>query len=228
MSDSKSLSPISSVHLKDAAYEALRDAITNLDLAPGQAISEKMLARKLGVSKTPIRAALGRLEAEGMVETIPFKGTFVSSVGEKDAADLIELRIALEVTAVKAACTRSTDEQIGELLEVARRASLDEAAGRSQSALRSIGDFHDRLVRLSGNARLVSAFSALASPLMRIRALSGAQPSSIEQSSYEHAQIIAALADRDAERAADLVTAHLRRVLDLYRRSLDVEPSEID
>ena len=228
MSDGMGLSRITSVHLKDAAYEALREAITNLDLAPGQAISENMLVQQFGVSKTPIRAALGRLEAEGMVETIPFRGTFVSSVGEEDAADLIELRIALEVTAVKAACTRGTDEQIGEMLEVARRASLDEAAGEHQSALRDIGDFHDRLVRLSGNARLVSAFSALTSPLMRIRALSGAQPSSIEQSSYEHAQIIEALVARDAERAADLVTAHLRRVLDLYRKSLDVEPPEFE
>jgi DNA-binding GntR family transcriptional regulator len=78
MSEGKGLSRISSGHLKDAAYESLREAITNLDLAPGQAISENMLVKQLGVSKMPIRAALGRLEAEGMVETIPFKGTCVS------------------------------------------------------------------------------------------------------------------------------------------------------
>jgi DNA-binding GntR family transcriptional regulator len=58
--------------------------------------------------------------------------------------------------------------------------------------------------------------------------LSGAQPSSIEQSSSEHAQIIEALRDRDADRAAECVTAHLQRVLDLYRKSLDVEPPESD
>lgn len=224
MGESHGLPRIRSVHLKDAAYDALREAITTLDLAPGQAISENMLVEQLGVSKTPIRAALGRLEAEGMVETIPFKGTFVCAVDDQDAEDLIELRIALEVTAVKAACLRATDEQLSELLDFSRRASLEEAAGEHQSALRDIGHFHDRLVRLSGNARLESAFSALKGPLMRIRALSGAQPSSIDESGAEHAEIIDAVARRDAERAAELIDDHLRRVLDLYRSFRQAEP----
>jgi len=217
MSEDRGLSRIKSVHLKDAAYEALRDAITGLELAPGQAISENMLVKQLGISKTPIRAALGRLEVEGLVETISSKGTFVCSVDDDDAADLIELRIALEVAAVRAACARATDEQLSDLFVVAQRASIDEAAGEHHSALRDIGYFHDRLVRLSGNARLESAFLALTGPLMQIRAMSGAQSNSIDDSSDEHAEIVDAMVRRDADRASKLVEIHLSRILSLYR-----------
>lgn len=225
MNEKQRLAPIKSVHLKDVAYEALHRAITNLDLMPGQAISENMLVEQLGVSKTPIRAALGRLEAEGMVETVPFKGTFVSSVSDQDARDLIELRTALEVASATAACERATDEQLEELRQFARAASLDEAAGKHESALNDIGEFHDRLVRLSGNARLESAFSTLNGPLKRIRTLSGAKPDSIDASSDDHEKIIDAVAERNAERAARLVKDHLHRVLDLYLKSREVDPA---
>ncbi len=219
MSEGQGLARITSVHLKDAAYDALFNAIATLDLAPGQAISENMLVAELGVSKTPIRAALGRLEAEGLVETTPFKGTFVCPIDEGDAEDLIELRVVLEVAAVEAACKRASDQEINELMDVARQAGLDEADGAHGLALREIGDFHERLVQMSGNRRLTEAFAALTGPLMRVRALSGAQPDSIEESSKEHAMIVEALAARDQETASALTRDHLLRVLDLYRRS---------
>ncbi len=225
MSEKQGLAPIKSVHLKDVAYEALHSAITNLDLMPGQAISENMLVEQLGVSKTPIRAALGRLEAEGMVETVPFKGTFVSSVDDEDARDLIELRTALEVASATAACERATDEQLEELRQFARTAYRQEAAGEHESALNDIGEFHDRLVRLSGNARLESAYSALKGPIKRIRALSGAEPDSINASSGDHEKIVEAVAARDAELSALLVKEHLHRVLDLYLKSREVDPA---
>jgi len=223
MSDNQGLGPIKSVHLKDVAYEALHRAIINLELMPGQAISENMLVEKLGVSKTPIRAALGRLEAEGMVETVPFKGTFVTSVDDEDARNLIELRAALEVAAITAACERATEEQLEELRQFARTAYLHEVAGKHESALNDIGEFHDRLVQLAGNARLESAFSALKGPLERIRALSGAEPDSISTSSDDHEKIIEAVVERDAERAGRLVKDHLYRVLDLYLKSREVD-----
>jgi len=220
------LGPIKSVHLKDAAYEALRTAITNLDLAPGQAISENMLVEQLGVSKTPVRAALTRLEAEGMVETVPFKGTFVSLVDPDDARDVIELRVVLEVAAARVACESATAEDLDRLTQLAKVASLDEAAGEHRSALRDIGLFHDFLVELSGNQRLVSAFRSLQGPLMRIRALSGSESDSIEDSSLEHEQIAEAIIARDASAAAALLSNHLLRVLDLYLASQDQSEGE--
>lgn len=223
MSEGTALSPIRSMHLKDAAYLAIRNAITTLELEPGRAISENMLVKQLGVSKTPIRAALGRLEAEGMVATVPFKGTFVRAVDDRDARGLIELRVALETAAVRAACIRATDKELAELQDLARRASMDEAAGEHESALRDIGDFHDRLVLLSGNVWLESAFVSISGPLARIRALAGTQDGSIDTSSSEHLDVVEALVRRDAEAAVMLIETHLNRVLDLFQRSRDVE-----
>lgn len=217
MASVSGLGPINSVHLKDAAYEALRTAITNLELAPGQAISEKMLVEQLGVSKTPVRAALTRLEAEGMVETVPFKGTFVSLVEPDDARDVIELRVVLEVAAVRLACERATRDDLHGLTELAKVPTASEHG----AALRGIGLFHESLIGLSGNQRLVASFRMLQGPLMRISALSGSEPGSIEDSSVEHAAIAAAIVASDPDLAAELLSTHLYRVLDLYLASSD-------
>jgi GntR family transcriptional regulator of vanillate catabolism len=220
------LEPIKSVHLKDAAYDVLRAAITSLQLAPGQAISENMLVEQLGVSKTPVRAALTRLEAEGMVETVPFKGTFVSLVDPDDARDVIGLRVVLEVAAARMACERATQDELNHLGELARVASVDGADAEHRSALRDIGLFHEYLVGLSGNRRMVMSFRSLQGPLMRIRALSGSRSESIEDSSLEHAQIAEAIAARDANAAESLLSAHLVRVLDLYLATRDQGESD--
>ena len=100
---------------------------------------------------------------------------------------------------------------------------MDEAAGEHESALRYIGDFHDRLVFLSGNVWLESAFVAISGPLARIRALAGTQDGSIDASSSEHLDIVEALVRRDAESAVLLIETHLTRVLDLFQRSYDSE-----
>jgi len=228
VSQSMSLSPIVSIHLKDAAYVAIRDAITTLELEPGLAISENKLVKQLGVSKTPIRAALGRLEAEGMVVTVPFKGTFVRAADDGDARGLFELRIALESAAVRAVCIRATDDELADLRDVAYQASMEEAAGEHESALRGIGDFHDRLVLLSGNVWLEAAYIAVSAPLARIRVLSGDQSSRIDESSSEHVDIVKALVGRDAESAVSLIETHLNRVLDLYQESYDSKISIVE
>jgi|TARA_B110000263_G_scaffold222424_1_gene211491 DNA-binding GntR family transcriptional regulator len=221
VSQNTELSPIVSIQLKDAAYLAIRSAITNLELEPGLAISENMLVKQLGVSKTPIRAALGRLEAEGMVVTIPFKGTFVREADDRDAQGLFELRIALESAAVRAVCIGATDDELAGLLDVAYQASMEEAVGEHDSALLGIGDFHDRLVALSGNVWLEAAYVAISGPLARIRMLSGDQASSIEMSSSEHVHLVAALVARDGEFAVSLIETHLNRVRDLYQSCCD-------
>src|SRR4051794_1573230 len=86
------LQPIRSNHLKDQAYLRLKDAIVSLQIPPGTPLVEARLAEQLGISKTPIRHALIRLEQEGFVHTVPFKGTFVHYVTADDMRELFELR----------------------------------------------------------------------------------------------------------------------------------------
>src|SRR2546423_4239784 len=89
----------------DWVYEELKSAIVDLRLAPGDPLREATLADQLGVSKTPIREALTRLEREGLVETTSFKGAVVTGYSAQDLRELYELRELLEIAAIRAAAT---------------------------------------------------------------------------------------------------------------------------
>jgi DNA-binding GntR family transcriptional regulator len=210
------LPPIRQVHLKDAAYGAIKKAIATLALAPGALISEADLAAQLGISKTPIRHALTRLEQEGLVYTMPFRGTFVAEVDSAEAGDLTELRIALEEGALWLAIQRSSDDELEDLRALAEATAADERAGEHEHAIQEIADFHSRLVELSRNRRIVEAYAGLATPLARIRAISGAVPGSVTRSSSEHAEVIGAMIRRDEQGARELLREHLLGVLALY------------
>lgn len=216
MADERSLAALQTSHLKDDAYEAIRAALTDLTLPPGASISENWLVSQLEISKTPIRHALTRLEQEGLVHTIPFKGTFAADIRDDDARDLLELRIVLEQTAARRVASQATAADLDRLRELANEGASAEAAGEHRAALRRIGDFHLELVRLAGNPWLVRNYDALGGPLDRLRSISGANEDSIADSTAEHIAIVDALAGGDGELAAKLLGEHIDRVLVLY------------
>jgi len=216
MADDRSLSTLQTSHLKDDAYGAIRAALTDLTLPPGSSISENWLVSQLGISKTPIRHALTRLEQEGLVRTVPFKGTFAAPTRDEDAKDLIELRIALERIAARRVAAQATPADLDHLRDLANEGAAAEIAGAHRDALRRIGDFHLELVRLSGNPWLMRNYDALGGPLDRLRFISGTSEDSILESTTEHVEIVDALAAGDGDLAADLLARHIERVLDLY------------
>ena len=216
MPDERTMVALQPSHLKDDAYEAIRAALTNLTLPPGGSISENWLVSQLGISKTPIRHALTRLEQEGLVHTIPFKGTFVADTRDTDAKDLLELRIVLERLAARRVASQAAESDLDHLRKLASEGATAEAAGEHKDALLRIGDFHVELVRLSGNPWLVRTYDALGGPLDRLRTISGASKESIVASTAEHLAIVDALAAGDGDRAAELLAEHIARILDLY------------
>jgi DNA-binding GntR family transcriptional regulator len=216
MPDERSLAALQTSHLKDDAYEAIRAALTDLTLPPGASISENWLVSQLGISKTPIRHALTRLEQEGLVHTIPFKGTFASGTRDDDAKDLLEVRTVLEQAAARRVASQASAADLAHLRELANEGATAEAAGEHRAALVRIGDFHVELVRLAGNPWLVRNYDALGGPLDRLRSISGSSEDSIVDSTAEHFEIVDALADGDGERAAALLGVHIDRVLTLY------------
>lgn len=215
MSNPAALTPLQSSQLKDTAYDEIRQAITDLRLPPGAPISENWLVSQLGISKTPIRHALTRLEQEGLVETIPFKGTFAAETRDSDARDLMEVRAVLEIAAARRVAEHATLESIEGLRALATQGATSEAAGDHQGALRRIGDFHTGLIELADNPWLSRSYAALGGPLARMRSISGSLTNSVEDSTDEHLAIVDALAERDRDRAAELLTNHLDRVLAL-------------
>ena len=104
--------------LRDVVFNTLRQAILRGELKPGERLMEIQLANKLGVSRTPIREAIRKLELEGLVLMIPRKGAEVAEITEKSLRDVLEVRRALEELAVELVCEKITDEQIQDLNEL--------------------------------------------------------------------------------------------------------------
>ena len=106
--------------LRDVVFNTLRKAILKGELKPGERLMEIALAERLGVSRTPVREAMRKLELEGLVVMIPRRGAQVANITEKDLNDVLEVRIALENLSIENACMRMTEEQLEELWNAAK------------------------------------------------------------------------------------------------------------
>jgi DNA-binding GntR family transcriptional regulator len=221
------LQELQSVRLSSSAYTAIRDAISSVALPPGTLISEADLAAQLSISKTPIRHALIRLEQEGLVVTIPFKGTYVAAISESDAEDLTELRSALEVAALRLAMRRASPAELEGLAGLAHAAADDEKAGLHGEAIREIADFHVRLVELCRNRWIIQAHASVQGPLGRIRAMSGSIPGSVNRSAEEHGAVVALMKSGHADEAARALQVHLQNVHELYLKARSGIPADV-
>lgn len=187
------------------AYAALRAAILSLALMPGEMLSERRLEESIGASRTPIRAALMRLEGEGLVRRSG-RAWQVAPIDLDELGAVMEFRETLERGVVALAVDRADDEQLAAL------AALVDAPPEEdeETGLRDGADFHVALAGLSGNPFLADAMRGVLTRLARTRWLEVRTPASRAQARAEHREIVAAVRSRDADRAADLVVAHNR------------------
>ena len=141
--------------LRDLVFEALRDAIIRGILKPGERLMEVQLAEELGVSRTPVREAIRKLELEDLVVMIPRKGAYVSGISLKDIADVFEVRAAVEALAAGLAAERITDEELEELERIlVKKAEIIDANDLDRLVEIDIS-FHESLYHASRNAKLV-------------------------------------------------------------------------
>ncbi|PWU55492.1 GntR family transcriptional regulator [Micromonospora globispora] len=208
----------------DRVFDELRRRIVVGELAPGDRIDPTELADSLGVSRTPVREALLKLDAEGLVERQPYRGVVASGIDHAAAEDITAMRIQLEVLAVRAAVPRlqATD------LEQLRRAHASfQAAVQGQDADRSFGDlnreFHLTLYRLAGSERLVRLIRDLSVQAERIRAHFNVRGGPAVQ---EHEAILHACEAGDVEAAARATQRHILAVLFRVMRAGYVVPEE--
>ncbi len=195
---------------EDSAYEGLRAAILALEFVPGERLSERGLESVLGASRTPIRAALMRLENEGLTQRAG-RGWQVTPIDLAEVRAVMEYREAVETAAVRLAVERAGDEELAALrsLAEARRDHDDEETG-----LRDGNDFHVALARLSRNQFLAEGMAGALTRLSRTRWLEVRTPESRGQARDEHLAIVAAVKARDTERAVELAVAHSRGTRD--------------
>ncbi len=187
-------------------FESVRTAVLTLELAPGERLTERGLESRFEASRTPVRAALMRLESEGLVRR-DGRGWIVAPLDIDEIGALAELREAVESAAVRLAAVRASGadiEALAELLESARPVA-DEEHG-----VRAGGDFHVELAQLSGNALMAEAVRGAMTRLARTRWLEVRTPEARENAWAEHRAVVEALRERDGARAAALVAAHIR------------------
>lgn len=147
--------------LRDVVFNTLRQAILHGELKPGERLMEIQLANKLGVSRTPIREAIRKLELEGLVLMIPRKGAEVAEITEKSLRDVLEVRKALEELAVQLCCDKITKEEIREL----EKAAEDFKTAIRNGGLTEIAEadvkFHDVIYMATDNQKLIQLLNNL-------------------------------------------------------------------
>lgn len=205
----------------DRAYAALLDQIQSGELAPGAVLAEVEQAARLGVSRTPLREALGRLAADGLVVQQSPRVTVVSDIDLDDIRALFEVRRALEETAARLAAVRADTAVFAALaVEFAGVGELDRDGGRD-AYYALIARFDAQLDAAIGNDYLTSALRSVRTHLVRVRRLARDIPERLAASVAEHRLIAAAIADRDADLAAHATHVHLHNALTTILASLD-------
>ncbi len=186
-------------------YDNLRAAILTLDIAPGERISERGLEGRFHASRTPVRAALSRLEREGLILHEGRSWT-VTPIDLDEIASLAELRGILEPAAARLAVERATTEQLDDV-----RAHLDALRGAPdrESGIRMGSTFHLDLAALGGNRFVTDAIADALTRLERTRWIEVRTAEARDAAWHEHSAVIDAVRAGDADRAAELLAAHV-------------------
>ncbi len=195
--------------LRDVVFNTLRKAILTGELKPGERLMEIHLANKLGVSRTPIREAIRKLELEGLVTMIPRRGAEVAQITEKSLKDVLEVRRALDALCAELACTRITDAEMDHLKEAC--AEFEKATQQKDVAVIAKADvaLHDIIVAATGNQRLVQLVNNLAEQMYRYRFEYIKDKSQHEKLIEEHRIIYESILNKNCEAAARAAKLHI-------------------
>jgi DNA-binding GntR family transcriptional regulator len=206
--------------LADLVYQALEHAILNNQLVPGQKLVEDEISLQLGVSVTPVREALVRLEREGLVTRAFYRTPTVRVFTRKEAVELCYLRGALEQLAIELACERITSAGIERLIQTQKDADACLAADDFSGYVRTNEAFHKILIELSENELLMETLRGIWNQIQMINVTSAQIPGTPRQSVAEHLKIIEALKASDAAGAKRLMRMHIRRLRKRLEKAL--------
>lgn len=214
--------------LRDVVFNTLREAILKGELEPGERLMEIALAQKLGVSRTPIREAIRKLELEGLVVMAPRKGAEVAEITLKDLRDVLEVRKNLEELAVELACKKATEEDIEEM----RRAHEEFIKTLSQKDLTVIAEadvkFHDVIYKTTDNKRLIQILNNLREQMYRYRLEYIKDEKKRMIVTDEHLQIIGAIESKDVKVAKEYIQVHINNQEKTIVEKINAKKAEKD
>lgn len=209
--------------LRDVVFNTLRQEILTGKLKPGERLMEIQLANKLGVSRTPIREAIRKLELEGLVIMIPRRGAEVAQITLKDLKDVMEVRCALDVLAIELACGRMDQEALENLYRACE--NFREAVKTKDTRKMAEADviFHDMIVASTGNKRLMQLVSNLSEQMYRYRFEYLKDATSHEMLQQEHMEMYQSILEKDKSAAASVVRKHIRNQEEAIIKQLQLE-----
>ncbi|WP_338817881.1 HTH-type transcriptional repressor RspR [Moorella thermoacetica] len=200
-------------------YEEIKEAIINNTLKPGTMLQERIIAEKLGVSRTPVREALRRLNSEGLIELIPGKGATVTKITIEDIREIMQVREPLECLAVKLAAERIQPRDIKFLEELLADWEREiNNPGNIDFQFLSAKDiaFHEHIIKVAGNKRLAYILNILRDQIHRITFLTQDNRNRIETSNPQHLRILEALKQRDPLGAEQSMRQHMQSIKEYY------------
>lgn len=195
--------------LREIVFETLREAIINAILKPGERLMEIQLAEEMGVSRTPVREAIRKLELEGFVVMVPRKGAYVAGISMKDIADVFEIRAAMEGLAAGLAAERITEDELEQLERILVKVGECVKNNDLEKLIEVDTEFHDTLYKACRNERLVQIVSNLREQIQRFRTASLSTPGRMQFALQEHKKIVEAVSDRNVELAQALAREHI-------------------
>ena len=208
--------------LRELVCEHIREAIINGVFAPGERLMEIQMADEMGVSRTPVREAIRKLEMEGFVVMIPRRGTYVSNMSIKDINDVYEIRISLDTLAAGLAAERISDEELEELQRLLVKVGNAMEENDMAKVVEADIEFHDVLYKASRNERLRNIINNLREQITVIRGVSMRYPGRLKDTQEEHRRLVECIAARNVEKSQEAARIHLENA----ERTLMIAMSE--
>ncbi len=203
------VAPLQRRRLVDEATQALRSAILDGRFTAGARLRQTDLADRLGISRTPIREALGRLQQEGLVGLLPGGGVRVAVLNLEEAVELYDLREMLDGLAARLAAGRASPEALGRLEKLLARMAQCLEHGRTNQWFPAHVAFHDEIFRASGNARLQSLSAVVRLSIQRFHPLLLRTEHRLADAYREHRRIYEAIAGHEGTAAERVARAHI-------------------
>ncbi|NHN33476.1 GntR family transcriptional regulator [Paenibacillus agricola] len=207
--------------IRDAVYEKLKDAILSEQYKPGHHLKERELAKLYGISTTPLKEALRRLEQEGLVTTSARRGTFVSTDIMNSIEEINWARSALEGVAARLAALKISDAEISQLTGVVEQMRVFTEQKNAEKLLILNGDYHKLIRTFAKNNYIVQQIEAIHSFDRSFRQKALSHEEELERGFQEHANIYRNICARDADGAEQAMISHIRRTIVFVKSSTE-------
>lgn len=206
--------------LREVIFNTIREAIIVGELKPGERLMEVQLAEKMGVSRTPVREAIRKLELEGLVNMLPRKGAHVAELSVKDIMDVLEVRASLDGLAASLCAERITDDEMRSLKSAHMQFVNHVEKENLQGSIKKDVEFHEVIYRSSRNDKLISILNNLREQVHRFRVIYLKDYMSPKELIKEHISIYEAIVAKDPVAAQKAAEMHIKRQEEAIIKSL--------